>query len=63
MVRSFSLSQSSQAGRGTHLTSLYSLVIGLLSEFEITADEFVRVAKGIMFLPEQEPTCEIAASI
>jgi hypothetical protein len=46
------------------LASVYSLVIGLLSESSATTEDFIASAKGILFLPEQESTAQlIAASV
>ena len=46
------------------LASVYSLVIGLLSESSATPDDFVNRAKGILFSPEQETIAKsIAASV
>ena len=51
---------SLSAREAEEVASVYSVVIGLLSEFSATPDEFVTRAKGILFSPEQE---QIARSI
>jgi hypothetical protein len=46
------------------LASVFSLVIGLLSDSEATPDEFVNAAKDKLFNPEQQGTAKsVAASI
>jgi hypothetical protein len=44
------------------LASVYSLIIGVLSESAATADDFVSSAKGILFLPEQEAIAKTIAN-
>jgi hypothetical protein len=46
------------------VASVFSVVIGLLSESEATPDEFVSATKGKLFNPEQESTAKsVAVSI
>jgi hypothetical protein len=44
------------------LASAFSLMIGLLSESTATPEDFLSVAKGVLFLPEDEPAASAIAN-
>jgi hypothetical protein len=52
------------ARESEQIASVYTLVIGLLAELDVTADQFVALAKDVLFDPEHEGTAlSIARSI